>query len=145
MRASYREPVETFATNVMGSASLLDALRDVAECRVIVVTTTDKVYLNNESFWPFRETDELGGHDPYSASKAACEILIGSYRSSFFSPKNVALSSARAGNVIGGGDYSPDRLIPDAVRAWGAGECLEVQRPNAIRPWQHVLEPLRAI
>lgn len=142
VRASYRQPVETFATNVMGTAHLLDALRGLPGVRVAVMITTDKVYRNNEWPYPYREDDALGGHDPYSASKAASEIVIASYRDAFLSTQGLAVASARAGNVIGGGDWAADRLIPDAVRAWQAGRPLEIRRPAAIRPWQHVLEPL---
>lgn len=142
VRASYREPLQTFATNIQGTTHVLDALRPLDLVRVVVAVTTDKVYQNQEHPWPYRETDALGGHDPYSASKAASEIVIASYRKAYFAEKQVAVSSARAGNVIGGGDWSEDRLIPDAVRAWQAGQPLPVRRPNAIRPWQHVLEPL---
>ena len=106
------------------------------------MVTTDKVYSNKEWHWPYREDDTLGGHDPYSASKAASELVINSYRNSFLDQQGVAVASARAGNVIGGGDWSADRLIPDAVRSWQIGELLEVRRPEAVRPWQHVLEPL---
>ncbi|TAN70540.1 MAG: CDP-glucose 4,6-dehydratase [Methylobacter sp.] len=142
VRASYRDPLETFATNVMGTAHLLDALRGLDSVRVTVMVTTDKVYRNNEWAYPYREDDTLGGHDPYSASKAASEIVIASYRGAFLAAQGVAVASARAGNVIGGGDWSDDRLIPDAVRAWQSGQPLEIRRPQAIRPWQHVLEPL---
>lgn len=142
VRTSYLNPLETFATNVMGTAHLLDALRGQDNTRVVVAITTDKVYLNQEWLYPYRETDPLGGHDPYSASKAACEMVIASYRASFLGASHVALSSARAGNVIGGGDWSADRLIPDAVRSWNSGQVLDIRRPDAVRPWQHVLEPL---
>ncbi len=142
VRASYREPVETFATNVMGTVHLLEALRGVKSARVAVMITTDEVYANREWPYPYREEDALGGHDPYSASKAASEIAIASYRDAFLREQGVAVASARAGNVIGGGDWSQDRLIPDAIRAWQAGETLIVRRPDAVRPWQHVLEPL---
>jgi CDP-glucose 4,6-dehydratase len=142
VRASYREPRETFATNAMGTAHVLDALRGVDSVRVAVMVTTDKVYRNNEWLWPYREDDALGGREPYSASKAASEIAIASYRDAFLSSQGVAVATARAGNVIGGGDWSDDRLIPDAVRAWQAGRPLAVRRPQAVRPWQHVLEPL---
>jgi CDP-glucose 4,6-dehydratase len=142
VRRSYRKPLETFATNVMGTAHVLDALRDCADVRVAVMVTTDKVYANREWVHPYRESDPLGGHDPYSASKAASEIVIDSYRRAFLSEQGVAVASARAGNVIGGGDWSEDRLLPDAVRAWQRGEALDVRRPDAVRPWQHVLEPL---
>jgi CDP-glucose 4,6-dehydratase len=144
VHASYREPQATFATNVLGTVHVLDALRELDSVRVAVMVTTDKVYRNNEWPWPYREDDTLGAQDPYSASKAACEIAITSYREAFLSTQGVAVSSARAGNVIGGGDWSEDRLIPDAIRAWQAGQPVEVRRPQAIRPWQHVLEPLAA-
>lgn len=142
VRASYREPISTFSTNVMGTAHLLEAVRAVAATRVVVAITTDKVYRNQEHFFPYRETDELGGHDPYSASKAAAELVIASYRSAFLAERGVAVASVRAGNVIGGGDWAEDRLIPDLVRAWHSGKILHVRRPEARRPWQHVLEPL---
>lgn len=142
VRTSYREPVTTFATNVMGTVHVLEALRGLEQTRVAVMVTTDKVYRNEEQQRPFREDDALGGRDPYSASKAASEMVIASYRDAFLAEQSVAVASARAGNVIGGGDWSQDRLIPDAVRAWQEGQTLEVRRPNAIRPWQHVLEPL---
>lgn len=142
VRASYSRPVETFASNIMGTAHVLNALRSLESVKVAVVVTTDKVYSNNESPWPYREVDALGGYDPYSASKAASEIVICSYRNAFLKAQGIAVASARAGNVIGGGDWSEDRLIPDAVRAWGSNETLEIRCPNAIRPWQHVLEPL---
>lgn len=142
VRASYREPLTTFASNVMGTAHLLDALRGLEGARVAVMITTDKVYRNNEWAYPYREDDILGGHDPYSASKAASEIIIASYRDAFLGEQGLAVASARAGNVIGGGDWSEDRLIPDAVRAWQSSTPLEIRRPEAIRPWQHVLEPL---
>ncbi|AOB33600.1 CDP-glucose 4,6-dehydratase [Bordetella sp. H567] len=142
VRAGYRAPLDTFATNVMGTAQVLDALRDAPSARVAVMVTTDKVYRNREWIWPYREDDALGGHDPYSASKAACEAAIDSWRASYLDAQGVAVASARAGNVIGGGDWSEDRLIPDAVRAWQAGQELDVRRPDAVRPWQHVIEPL---
>jgi len=142
VRRSYCEPLETFATNVMGTAHVLDALRNCVDARVAVMVTTDKVYANREWVHPYRETDTLGGHDPYSASKAASEIAIDSYRRAFLTEQGVAVASARAGNVIGGGDWAEDRLLPDAVRAWQRGTVLDVRRPDAVRPWQHVLEPL---
>jgi CDP-glucose 4,6-dehydratase len=117
-------------------------MRGVQSVRAVVVVTTDKVYQSSESSQPYREGDPLGGHDPYSASKAACEIVVASYRDSFLAGESMAVATARAGNVIGGGDWSEDRLIPDAVRAWQAGSSLHVRRPDAVRPWQHVLEPL---
>ena len=144
VRASYRQPLETFAANVMGAAHLLDALRGLDSVKVALMVTTDKVYQNREWPFPYREDDALGGHDPYSASKAASEIVVASYRDSFLAAQGVAIATARAGNVIGGGDWSEDRLIPDAVRAWDAGKPLEIRRPQAIRPWQHVLEPVAA-
>lgn len=142
VRSSYREPVQTFATNVMGTVHLLDALRGLASVKVAVIVTTDKVYRNREWAYPYREEDVLGGHDPYSASKAAAELALASYRDAFLAEQGVAVVSARAGNVIGGGDWSEDRLIPDAVRAWSRGGVLDIRRPAATRPWQHVLEPL---
>jgi CDP-glucose 4,6-dehydratase len=142
VRASYHDPLSTFSTNVMGTANVLEALRGAASVRVAVMVTTDKVYRNLEHAYPYREDDALGGHDPYSASKAASEIVIASYRDAFLARQGVAIASARAGNVIGGGDWSEDRLIPDAVRAWQAGQPLSIRSPQAIRPWQHVLEPL---
>jgi CDP-glucose 4,6-dehydratase len=142
VRASYRDPLATFATNTMGTAHLLDALRNLDDVCVAVAVTTDKVYRNNEWPYPYREDDALGGHDPYSASKAAAELVAASYRSAFLEAQQVAVATARAGNVIGGGDWSEDRLIPDAVRAWQSGSVLTIRRPQAIRPWQHVLDPL---
>ncbi len=142
VRASYRDPLATFQTNVLGSANVLDAMRDLDSVKVAVMVTTDKVYQNNEWLYPYRETDPLGGHDPYSASKAASEIVVASYRDAYLRDQGVAVATARAGNVIGGGDWSEDRLIPDAVRAWQDLTPLEIRRPQAIRPWQHVLEPL---
>lgn len=143
VRASYRDPLATFSSNIMGTAHVLDALRGLDSVRVAVMVTTDKVYRNLEQPYPYREDDALGGHDPYSASKAASEIVIASYRDAFLKEQGVDVASARAGNVIGGGDWSEDRLIPDAVRAWQADEVLDIRRPQAVRPWQHVLEPLR--
>jgi CDP-glucose 4,6-dehydratase len=142
VRASYRDPLTTYSTNVMGTANLLDALRGLDSVQAAVMVTTDKVYKNEEWVWPYRESDPLGGHDPYSASKAASEIVISSYRDAFLKAQDTKVASVRAGNVIGGGDWSEDRLIPDAVRAWSSGELLEIRRPDATRPWQHVLEPL---
>jgi len=142
VRTSYREPLRTFATNIQGTANLLDALRGSESVKVAVVVTTDKVYQNLELQRHFTEVDPLGGHDPYSASKAASEIIIASYRDAYLADRGVALASARAGNVIGGGDWSDDRLVPDAIRAWNQGIALEVRRPQGVRPWQHVLEPL---
>lgn len=142
VRESYQTPVETFASNVMGTVHVLDAIRHSEDTRVAVIVTTDKVYRNREWVWPYREDDPLGGHDPYSASKAACEMAIDSWRQSFLQGRDVAVASARAGNVIGGGDWSPDRLLPDAARAWLSGQELSIRRPYSVRPWQHVIEPL---
>ena len=142
VRSSYKKPAETFNANIMGTVNLLDALRNLNSVKAAVMVTTDKVYRNNEWSWPYREDDILGGHDPYSASKAASELVIASYRDSFLGQQGVALASARAGNVIGGGDWSKDRIIPDAIRAWKNEESIEVRHPNSVRPWQHVLEPL---
>jgi len=142
VRASYREPLGTWATNVMGSVHILEALRGLDCVRVAVMITTDKVYRDHDSGRRHHEDDPLGGHDPYSASKAASEIAIESYRDAWLSMQGVAVASARAGNVIGGGDWSEDRLLPDAVRAWQSGRLLDVRRPQAVRPWQHVLEPI---
>ena len=130
VRASYRQPRATIETNVMGTTHVLDALRGLDGIRVAVMVTTDKVYRDTQSLAPHSEDDPLGGHDPYSASKAACEMVIESYRRSFLAAQGVAVASARAGNVIGGGDWSQDRLIPDAVRAWQAKQALQVRRPQ---------------
>ena len=143
VRAAYREPRETFETNVMGTVNLLDGCRFTPSVRAIVVVTTDKCYANPESGKPFTEDDPLGGYDPYSASKGAAEIAAASYRSAFFgSADSPAIATARAGNVIGGGDWAQDRLIPDLVRAAAAGVPAEIRSPDAVRPWQHVLEAL---
>jgi len=142
VRASYSQPLETLETNVMGTANILDSLRDLSSIKVAVMITTDKVYKNKEWLYPYRENDALGGHDPYSASKAASEIIISSYRDSFLSNQGVSVASCRAGNVIGGGDWSEDRLIPDAIKVWQANKPLYIRNPSAVRPWQHVLEPL---
>jgi len=142
VRESYADPLGTFSTNVMGTAHVLDALRSSPDTRVAMLVTTDKVYRNREWPWPYREDDALGGHDPYSASKAASELAIDSWRLSFLNERQIAVASARAGNVIGGGDWSADRLLPDAVRAWLTGQALTIRRPQAVRPWQHVIEPL---
>jgi CDP-glucose 4,6-dehydratase len=143
VRRSYRDPLETWSTNVMGTANVLDACRHADSVRAIVVVTTDKCYENQERDRGYLESDRLGGHDPYSASKAGSEMVAASYRHAFFSRKDTPLlATARAGNVIGGGDWSEDRLIPDLVRATAAGRKLEVRSPEATRPWQHVLESL---
>jgi CDP-glucose 4,6-dehydratase len=147
VRFSYECPAETFDVNAMGTANLLDAVRFLEKPCVVICITTDKVYENKEWHYPYRENDRLGGYDPYSASKAAAEIVIASYRSSFFNPKaynkhKKSIAAARAGNVIGGGDWAKDRIIPDIVRALGKKETITVRNPQAVRPWQHVLEPL---
>lgn len=143
VRASYREPIETFQTNVLGTVNVLQQCRALSSLRGIVVVTSDKCYENHEAGKPYREEDALGGHDPYSASKACAEIASAAYRHSFFTSTGSALmATARAGNVIGGGDFAVDRLIPDLARAVAKGERLVVRNPKAVRPWQHVLEPL---
>jgi len=142
VRRSYREPVATFATNVLGTAHLLEALRKVERVAAIVVATTDKVYLNCGEGRPFVETDRLGGADPYSASKASAELLVSSWAHSFFPSGAPALATARAGNVVGGGDWSEDRIIPDLLRSVQAGQPAVLRYPDATRPWQHVLDPL---
>lgn len=143
VRLSYEQPVETFATNVQGTVHLLDACRNAPSLRAVVCITSDKAYENREWVWPYRESDPLGGHDPYSASKGAAELVIAAYRRSFFSaPDGPQVASVRAGNVIGGGDWAADRLIPDIVRALIAGERPLIRNPASVRPWQHVLEAL---
>jgi len=143
VRRSYDEPLYTFETNIMGTGNVLEAARTCPETRAIVVITTDKVYENPETGHPFTEEQPLGGSDPYSASKAGAEIVSASYRSSFFgAPGSAAIATARAGNVIGGGDWSKDRIIPDCVRALEAGESIVVRNPASVRPWEHVVEPL---
>lgn len=143
VRRSYRDPLETWSTNVMGTANVLESCRQTSSVRAILAVTSDKCYENQEWAWGYRETDGLGGHDPYSASKAGSELVTASYRNSFFyADSSPLLASARAGNVIGGGDWSEDRLVPDLVRAIAAQKSLEIRSPNATRPWQHVLESL---
>ena len=143
VRASYRDPVETYATNLMGTAHLLDAIRAQPSVKAVIVVTTDKVYANEARGVPFVETDPLGGKDPYSNSKACVELAVQSFRASFFArPDGPRLATARAGNVIGGGDWSEDRLVPDIVRALDAGQPVPLRYPDSVRPWQHVLEPL---
>lgn len=142
VRRSYRDTAATWATNVMGTVNLLEAVRACPSVKAVVVVTTDKCYENREWPWGYRETDALGGRDPYSASKAGAELVVQSYRSSFFSGAGPQLASARAGNVIGGGDWSEDRLVADAARAAAAGTPLLIRNPGATRPWQHVLESL---
>ena len=147
VRRSYRDPLGTWATNVQGSLNLLEAVKPLQHPCAVVMVTTDKVYANQEWDYGYREEDRLGGHDPYSASKAAAELAIASWRSSFcgeaaHQTPQLAIATARAGNVIGGGDWAEDRIVPDAMRALGAGESIPVRNPAATRPWQHVLEPL---
>lgn len=143
VRRSYAEPRYTFEANIMGTVNLLEAVRACSDCRAVVNVTTDKVYANAESGEPFSEDEPLGGRDPYSASKAGSEIVTASYRSSFFETADAAaVATARAGNVIGGGDWAEDRIVPDIVRALTSGEPVVVRNPASIRPWQHVLEPL---
>ncbi|UOB54748.1 CDP-glucose 4,6-dehydratase [Burkholderia pyrrocinia] len=147
VRASYSSPVETYETNVMGTVHVLDAIRQVRSVRSVVIVTTDKCYENREWEWGYRENEAMGGYDPYSSSKGCAELVTAAYRNSFFNEAaydthRVAIASARAGNVIGGGDWASDRLIPDIVKAIGAGEIVNIRNPHAIRPWQHVLEPL---
>jgi CDP-glucose 4,6-dehydratase len=148
VRRSYVEPVLTYATNVMGTVNVFESMRQTASVRAAVLITTDKCYENREWQWGYREEDRLGGRDPYSNSKACAELVSAAYRDSYFPPAKlathgVAIATARAGNVIGGGDWALDRLIPDLIRGFAAGEQVAVRNPFAIRPWQHVLEPIR--
>lgn len=147
VRESYVTPVETYETNVMGTVHVLDAVRQVPGVRSVVIVTTDKCYENREWEWGYRENEAMGGYDPYSSSKGCAELVTSAYRNSFFNPSTyakhgVAVGSGRAGNVIGGGDWAADRLIPDIMRAISQGETVNIRNPHAIRPWQHVLEPL---
>ena len=147
VRRSYADPLGTYATNAMGTAHVLEAVRNSPAVRAVVCITTDKCYENKEWVWPYRETDPLGGYDPYSSSKACAEIVTAAYRSSFFpvarlNEHHVAVATARAGNVIGGGDWSEDRLIPDLIRGFQNKQPVRIRHPKALRPWQHVLEPL---
>ncbi len=147
VRYSFANPVDTYATNVMGSVNLLEAVRNTKDIKAVVNVTSDKCYENREWAWGYRENEAMGGYDPYSNSKGCAELVTAAYRSSFFNPENysnhgVAVASARAGNVIGGGDWASDRLIPDFIRAIVAGDKVIIRSPDAIRPWQHVLEPL---
>jgi len=149
VRKSYQHPVDTFAVNVMGTINVLEAIRGLDKPCIGIMVTTDKVYENNETGHPFAEDEKLGGYDPYSASKAACEIAISSYRNSFFHPDKFdqhqkSIASVRAGNVIGGGDFALDRIIPDIVRSIEREAAVVLRNPKAVRPWQHVLEPLLA-
>lgn len=147
VRYSYTNPVETYATNVMGSVHLLESVRNINSVKAVVNVTSDKCYENREWVWSYREDEAMGGYDPYSNSKGCAELVTAAYRSSFFNPEHykehgVAIATARAGNVIGGGDWAEDRLIPDFIRAIVSGDTVVIRSPNAIRPWQHVLEPL---
>ena len=142
VRRSYSIPVETYETNVMGTVNVLEALRSISHPFAVVIVTTDKVYENHESGRAYEESDPLGGHDPYSSSKAMAEIATAAYRNSYFHRGPVRIASARAGNVIGGGDWAEDRIVPDAMRALEKGAAITVRNPCAVRPWQHVLEPL---
>jgi CDP-glucose 4,6-dehydratase len=142
VRASYVTPVETYATNLMGTVNVLDACRRAGSVKTIVSITTDKCYRNDGRAEGYREDAPLGGHDPYSNSKACAELAAQAYRDSFLRDAGIGLATARAGNVIGGGDYAEDRLVPDTARAFASGQPLEIRNPNATRPWQHVLEPL---
>jgi CDP-glucose 4,6-dehydratase len=147
VRYSYAAPVETYATNVMGTVHLLEAVRQTSTVRAVVNVTSDKCYENKEWSWGYRENEPMGGYDPYSSSKGCAELVAFAYRCSYFNPINfadhgVALASARAGNVIGGGDWAEDRLIPDIMRAMMQGKPVSIRHPHAVRPWQHVLEPL---
>jgi CDP-glucose 4,6-dehydratase len=147
VRNAFADPVGTYATNVMGTVHLLDALRACDSVRAVVVMTTDKVYFNQEWPWGYRETDRLGGREPYGTSKAAAELVVDAYRDSYFAgrPRPLGMATVRAGNVVGGGDWAPDRLVPDAMRAFAADAPLVLRNLSAVRPWQHVLEPVRGI
>ncbi|MUM78100.1 CDP-glucose 4,6-dehydratase [Pseudodesulfovibrio sp. F-1] len=142
VRPSYKAPLETFDTNVMGTANLLDAVRKTDKVKAVVIVTSDKCYENREWVWGYRENDPMGGHDPYSASKGCAELVTASFIRSYFKNSGTAVASVRAGNVIGGGDFAEDRLIPDMVRSFTRGEPVCIRSPQATRPWQHVLEPL---
>lgn len=142
VRFSYLDPIQTYRTNVMGTANVLEAARNCSSVRVILNVTTDKCYENLEWQWGYRENDPLGGYDPYSSSKACSELVTAAYRRSFLASNGICVATARAGNVIGGGDWAEDRLIPDLIRAFVTGEKIEIRNPHSTRPWQHVLEPL---
>lgn len=142
VRLSYAEPVETYATNVMGTVHVLESARHTPSVKAIVVVTTDKCYENKEWAWGYRENEPMGGHDPYSNSKGCAELVTSAYRNSFLKNSGIAVASARAGNVIGGGDWAADRLVPDILRAFEADQPVTIRNPHATRPWQHVLEPL---
>jgi len=142
VRLSYDEPVETYATNVMGTVHVLEAARTVPGVAAVVCVTSDKCYENREWIWPYRESDPMGGHDPYSSSKGCAELIVAAYRNSYFNEAGPMLASVRAGNVIGGGDWAAERLVPDLVRAFEVGQAPVIRSPGAVRPWQHVLEAL---
>jgi CDP-glucose 4,6-dehydratase len=142
VRLSYEQPIDTYATNVMGTVHVLEAARKAGSVRAIVNVTTDKCYENREWVWGYREDEPIGGHDPYSNSKGCAELVSSAYRKSFFKDTDIAMATARAGNVIGGGDWALDRLVPDILRALEKREPVMIRNPHAIRPWQHVLEPL---
>lgn len=142
VRYSYAEPIETYATNVMGTVHVLEAARKVGSARAIVNVTTDKCYENKNWHWGYREHEPMGGHDPYSSSKGCAELVTSAYRRSFFESGHTALASARAGNVIGGGDWAADRLVPDVLRAFERNAPVQIRNSHAVRPWQHVIEPL---
>lgn len=144
VRPAYQDPALTYSSNVMGTVNVLEAIRNTSSVKLAIMVTTDKVYRNLERAEAYCEDDQLGGHDPYSASKAACELVIDSYRKSYCNDAKICVVSVRAGNVIGGGDWAEDRLFPDLMRAWANSESVLIRRPNARRPWQHVLEPLSA-
>jgi len=142
VRESYADPVGTYATNIMGTVNLLEASREVKSVRTVVIVTSDKCYENRERIRGYREDEAMGGHDPYSSSKGCAELVTAAYRRSFFSRAGTAVATARAGNVIGGGDWSKDRLVPDAINAFISRKALRIRSPNAVRPWQYVLDPL---
>ena len=142
VRQSYADPVETYATNVMGSVHVLESVRNTPSVKAVVVVTTDKCYENKEWPWGYRENEPMGGHDPYSNSKGCAELVTAAYRSSFLQQQGIAVATARAGNVIGGGDWAADRLVPDILRACEQSQPVRIRNPKATRPWQHVLEPL---
>jgi len=142
VRASYADPVTTYATNVMGTVHVLEAAREVESVKVVINVTSDKCYENREWVWAYRESDAMGGYDPYSSSKGCAELVTSAYRRSFLTDTGIALASARSGNVIGGGDWSAGRIVPDLLRAVETGESIDIRNPEAVRPWQHVLEPL---
>jgi CDP-glucose 4,6-dehydratase len=143
VRAGYDDPVGTFSTNVLGTVNVLEAIRQTSSVRAAILVTSDKCYDNGEQVWPYRENDRLGGHDPYAASKACAELVTAAYRFSFFEERRCGIATVRAGNVIGGGDWAANRLVPDLLRAFGEGTPALIRNPGSIRPWQFVLEPLR--